>query len=83
MGGGITYEHMLITNNPLPHIVAYPLIGEYTPPPLRMPPIYDILTGKKGGQSPLQNIRKKNSGKIFGKKWKLFPPIYNRMYLSI
>jgi hypothetical protein len=30
-----------------------------------MPPIYDILTGKKGGQSPKQSIRKKNSGKNF------------------
>jgi len=44
-----------------------PCIGDDTPPPLRMPPIYDILTGKKGGQSLKQSIRKKNSGKIFGK----------------
>jgi len=59
---------MLITYNPLPQILAYPLIGDHTPPPLRMPPIYDILTVKKGGQSLKQSIRKKNSGKIFGKK---------------
>ena len=36
--------------------------------PSRMPPIYVILSVKKGGQSPLYSIRKKNSGKIFGKK---------------
>jgi predicted GIY-YIG superfamily endonuclease len=43
-----------------------PYIGDGTPPPLRMPPIYDILTGKKGGQSLKQSIRKKNSGKNLG-----------------
>ena len=35
--------------------------------PSRMPPIYVILTVKKGGQWLKQSIRKKNSGKIFPK----------------
>jgi len=44
-----------------------------TPSPLRIPPIYDILTGCRGVQSSLWCIREKNSGKIFGKKfWKNF-----------
>jgi len=51
-----------------------------TPSPLRIPPIYDILTGHRGVQSSLWCIREKNSGKIFGKKF----PLYGRgIYLSL
>jgi len=44
-----------------------------------MPPIYDILTVKNPLQSLKQSIRKKNSGKIFGKKLELFPPVFKRL----
>ena len=54
--------------------MAYPLYWGWYPSPLRMPPIYDILTGKKGGQSLKQSIRKKNSGKNFHKIWVRFIP---------
>ena len=46
-----------------PYRVGIPLPSPYPPS------IYDILTVKKGGQSPKQSIRKKNSGKKIREKW--------------
>jgi len=54
-----------------------------TPSPLRIPPIYDIMTGHRGVQSSLWCIREKNSGKIFGKKLKLFPHSNYRVMLYL
>jgi hypothetical protein len=44
-----------------------------------MPPIYGFSNLKKGGGSPKQSIRKKNSGKIFGKNWIISPTVYGRV----
>jgi len=61
--------------------VAYPLLyggsDICTPPPLRIPPIYDILTGKKGVQWRKSNIRKKILEKFLGKNWNYFPLLLN------
>jgi len=70
----ITKLHIkLLTTGPLPRILAWGHPYETAPSPLRIPPIYDILTGCRGVQSSLWCIREKNSRKIFGKKLKLFP----------
>ena len=53
------------------------------PPPLRIPPIYDILTGGKGGQSPLYSIHKKFLEKFLGKFGNYFPPYKRTVYLLI
>jgi hypothetical protein len=73
----------LLTTGPLPHIVAWGAMSNMTPSPLRIPPIYDILTGHRGVQSSLWCIREKNSGKIFGKKLKLFPHYIVMVYLLL
>lgn len=64
----VSYQHDIMTPSLLWHT---PPIGGYwfcTPLPLRIPPIYDRLTGSKGGSIPYVTYSQKISGKNFGKK---------------
>ena len=55
--------------------MAWGIPDKLPPPPLRIPPIYDILTGNKGGQSRVYSIHKKFLEKFLGKIGNYFPHI--------